>query len=138
MRLPLAALALIGLATAAQPLTTKLYPELTLKGGEGQMIPDTGVTLLLTRVDDQRCPPEVDCYWEGMIRAEITVMTPKQELTQIVLCNQCADGEGLVTVAGLTIGLVALAPSTEELAQLGRPPLLTDYALTVNYGSEGG
>ncbi len=138
MRLPLAALALIGLATAAQPLTTKLYPELTLKGGEGQVIPDTGVTLLLTRVDDQRCPADVDCFWEGMIRAEITVMTAKPELTQIVLCNQCEDGEGLVTVAGLTIGLVGLAPSTEELAKLGRAPVLTDYALTVNYGPEGG
>lgn len=138
MRLPLAALALIGLATAAQPLTTKLYPELTLIGGEGQVIPDTGVTLLLTRVDDQRCPADVDCFWEGMIRAEITVMTAKPELTQIVLCNQCEDGEGLVTVAGLTIGLVGLAPSTEELAKLGRAPVLTDYALTVNYGPEGG
>ena len=134
MRLPLAALALIGLTTAAQPLTTKLYPEITLRGGEGQVIPDTGVTLLLTGITDQRCPPEVDCVWEGMIRAEITVMTASQELTGIVLCNQCDDGEGLVTVAGLTIGLVGLAPSTEALAKLGRAPLLTDYELTVNYG----
>lgn len=138
MRLPLAALALIGLASAAQPLTTKLYPELVLKGGEGQMVPDTGVTLLLTGITDQRCPAGVDCFWEGMIRAEITVMAPKPELTRIVLCNQCEDGEGLVTVAGLTIGLVGLAPSTEELAKLGRAPVLTDYDLTVNYGPEGG
>jgi hypothetical protein len=49
------------------------------------------------------------------------------------LCNLCDDGQGLVTVAGLTIGLVGLAPSTDELAKLGRAPLLTDYALTVNY-----
>lgn len=138
MRLALATLALIGLASAAHPLTTKLYPEITLKGGEGQVIPDTGVTLLLTGITDQRCPPGVDCFWEGMIRAEITVMTAKQDLTQIVLCNQCEDGEGLATVAGLTIGLVGLAPSTEELAKLGRAPLLTDYVLTVNYGPEGG
>ena len=138
MRLPLAALALIGLTTAAQPLTPKLYPEITLKGGEGQMIPDTGVTLLLTGITDQRCPPEVDCVWEGMIRAEITVLTASQELTGIILCNQCDDGEGLVTVAGLTIGLVGLAPSTEALAKLGRAPLLTDYELTVNYGPQEG
>ena len=97
------------------------------------MIPDTGVTLLLTKVDDARCPPDVECYWEGMIRAEITVLTTKPELMQIVLCNLCDDGQGLVTVAGLTIGLVGLAPSTEELAKLGRAPLLTDYALTVTY-----
>jgi hypothetical protein len=133
MRLPLAALALIGLASAAHPLTTKLYPEVVLRGGEGTAIPDTGLVLLLTGITDQRCPPDVDCYWEGMIRAEITVLGPKPDLEQIVLCNQCEDGSGLVTVAGLTIGLVGLAPSTEELAKLGRAPLLTDYALTVNY-----
>jgi hypothetical protein len=133
MRLPLAAVALIGFATAAQPLTTKLYPELTLRGGEEQVVPDTGVTLLLTGVIDQRCPPDVDCFWEGMIRAEITV-TQKQEVIEIVLCNLCDDGESLATVAGLTIGLVGLAPSTEELAKLGREPVLTDYELTVNFG----
>ena len=135
MRLPLAALALIGLATTAWPLTPQLFPEIILRGGEGQVIPDTGVTLLLTRIDDQRCPADVECYWEGMIRAEITVMTPKAELQQIVLCNQCEDGERLATVAGLIIGLVGLAPSTAELAKVARPPLLTDYELTVNYAA---
>jgi hypothetical protein len=134
MRLALATLALITLASAAQPLTPKLYPEVTLKGGEAQVLPDTGVTLLLTGITDQRCPPKVDCFWEGMIRAEITVTTPEQELSEIILCNQCDDGESLVTVAGLTIGLVGLAPSIEALAALGRKPVLADYELTVNYG----
>jgi hypothetical protein len=138
MRLALATLALIGLVTAAHPLTPKIYPEITLKGGEGQFVPDTGVTLLLTGITDQRCPPDVDCYWEGMIRAEITVMTQEQEATEVVLCNLCDDGAGLVTVVGLTIGLVGLSPSTEELAKLGRAPLLTDYVLTVNYGPAEG
>jgi hypothetical protein len=137
MRLALATLALIGLATAALPLTTQLLPKITLHGGEGQLIPDSGVTLLLTKIDDARCPPDVECYWEGMIRAEITVMTARSEAVQIVLCNLCDDGQGLVTVAGLTLGLVGLAPSTADLAKLGRAPLLTDYALTVNYTPAG-
>lgn len=136
MRLALAALALIGLASAAQPLTPMLYPEITLRGGEAQVVPDTGVTLLLTGITDQRCPAGVDCFWEGMIRAEITVMTGAQDLTQVILCNQCDDGSSLVTVEGLTLGLVGLAPSTENLAKLGRPPVLADYALTVNYAPE--
>jgi hypothetical protein len=133
MRLALATLALIGLTSAAQPLTPKLYPEITLKAGVEQVIPDTGVTLLLTGITDQRCPAGVDCVWEGMIRAEISV-TQNQELTEVILCNQCDDGESLVAVAGLSIGLVGLAPSTETLAKLGREPLLSDYQLTVNYG----
>jgi hypothetical protein len=137
MRLPLAALAVIGFTSAVYPLTPELLPEITLKGGEALVIPETGVTLLLTRIDDSRCPADVDCVWEGMIRAEITVMTTAPDLTQIVLCNACDDASGLATVAGLTFGLVSLAPSMVDLAKLGRPPLVTDYALTVNYGPAG-
>lgn len=133
MRLPLAALAVIGLASAAFPQTAEILPQITLTGGEAQVIPDSGVALLLTRVDDSRCPGDVDCVWEGMIRAEITVLTAAPDLTQIVLCNACEDASSLATVAGLTIGLVSLSPSMANLAKLGRPPLVTDYHLTVSY-----
>ena len=137
MRLPLATLALIGFASAVHPLTPELLPEITLKGGEAQVIPDTGETLLLTRVEDGRCPADVDCVWEGMIRVEITVMTAAPDLTQSVLCNACDDASGLATAAGLTIGLVSLSPSMVDLAKPGRAPLVTDYELTMNYSPEG-
>lgn len=137
MRLPFATLALIGFASAVHPLTPELLPKFTLKGGEAQVIPDTGVTLLLTRVEDSRCPGDVDCVWEGMIRVEITVMTAAPDLAQIVLCNACDDASGMATAAGLTIGLVSLSPSMMDLAKLGRPALVTDYALTVNYSPAG-
>lgn len=133
MRALLLATLLTLAASAALPLTPQLFPEVTLRGGEAQAIPDTGVTLLLTRIDDQRCPADVDCYWEGMIRAEITVLGPQDDQQQIVLCNLCEDGTGLATAGGLTIGLVSLAPSTEELAKYARLPILSDYELTVNY-----
>ncbi|MBL9046048.1 MAG: hypothetical protein JNK34_01875 [Tabrizicola sp.] len=133
MRLPLAALALIALATAAYPLTPQLFPEITLTGGKAQLIPETDVTLLLTKVDDGRCPAGVECVWEGMIRAEITVTGPDGAAQEIVLCNQCDDATGLASAAGLTFGLVGLAPSTDELAKLGRAPELADYDLTVNF-----
>jgi hypothetical protein len=130
--LSLVALAVIGLATTAQSLTTQLYPEVTLRGGQEQAVPDTGITLLLTGITDQRCPPKVDCFWEGMIRAEISV-ADGAETQQIVLCNLCDDGTRSATAAGLTLTLVSLAPSTDELAKLGRAPVLADYALTVSY-----
>lgn len=62
-----------------------------------------------------------------MIRVEIAVMTVTQELEQITLCNPCDNATGFATAAGLTFGLVALAPSTEDLANLGRDPLPADY-----------
>jgi hypothetical protein len=135
MRLPLA-FAVIAFAGAAYPLTPELFPELTLTGGTAARVPDTEVVLQLTGITDQRCPADVDCYWEGMIRAEITV-TAASGPVPIVLCNLCDDATGLATAAGLTFGLVGLAPSVEDLAKLGRAPVPADYRLTVNYGPTG-
>jgi hypothetical protein len=87
---------------------------------------------LLTGITDQHCPPDVDCFWEGLIRAEIRV-TDGAATQQIALCNQCEDATRSTSVAGLTLKLVSLAPSTEELADLGRDPTLADYALTVSH-----
>jgi hypothetical protein len=125
-------LALIGLTTASCALTPQVFPQLTLVGGEATAVPETNITLQLTEVEDQRCPAGVDCVWAGMVRVHLTVSTPtaKQE---IVLCNQCDDARDLATAAGQTFGLVGLAPSTEELAKLGREPVLADYLVTVNY-----
>ena len=133
MRLALATLALIGFATASCALTPQVFPELTIQGGEPTAVPDTDITLTLSQVEDQRCPAGVDCFWAGMIRVQLTVSTPtaKQEIT---LCNQCDNAGDLATAGGLTIGLIGLAPSTEDLAKLGREPVLADYELTVNYG----
>lgn len=132
----LAMLAVIGFATALPALTPQLFPQLVVAGGKPTAVPDTNITLTLTGVEDQRCPAEVDCVWAGMIRVHLTVSTPvaKQE---IILCNQCDDARDLATAAGQTFGLVGLAPSTEELAKLGRAPVLADYEVTVNYAPEG-
>jgi hypothetical protein len=132
----LAAVAVCALTTASPALTPQLFPQLTLEGGEPTPVPDTNITLILTEVEDQRCPAEVDCVWAGMIRVHLTVSTPtaKQE---IILCNQCDDASDLALAAGQTFGLIGLAPSTEELAKLGRAPVLADYEVTVNYAPAG-
>jgi hypothetical protein len=130
----LAALAVIGLTAAAHPLTPQLFPEIVLQGGEAMLVPDTDVTLLVTKVEDGRCPAGADCYWEGTIRVELTVSTGTAR-HEIVLCNLCDDARDLADAAGLTFGLIGLAPSTEELAKLGRAPELGDYLVTVNYNS---
>jgi hypothetical protein len=132
MRLALATLALISFATASCALTPQVFPQMTVKGGEATQVPDTDITLLLTEVEDQRCPAGVDCVWAGMIRVALTVSTPTSK-QEIILCNQCDTASDLASAAGQTFGLVGLAPSTEELAMLGRPPELTDYKLTVTY-----
>lgn len=130
----LLALALLLVPSAAFAVSAEALPQLTLKGGEGTSIPDTGLVVLLTDVTDQRRPPEVDCYWEGMIRANLVILGPRPELYEIVLCNLCDDAERSATVAGLELTLIGLSPSREELAKLGRDSLLTDYSLTITYG----
>lgn len=129
----LATLALISLATASCALTPQVFPQLTVAGGEPTAVPGTDIILLLTEVEDQRCPAGVDCVWAGMIRVHLTVSTPASKQV-ITLCNQCDTATDLATAAGQTFGLIGLAPSTEELANLGRVPELADYEVTVNYG----
>jgi hypothetical protein len=130
----LLAAVLIALATPALSFSADPLPKIVLKGGEGQMVGDTGVTLLLTKVDDARCPADVECYWEGMIRVEITVMPLKGPLQEIVLCNLCDDAQSTARIEGMEFTLLGLAPSKEDLAKLGRDSLLTDYSLTLAYG----
>ena len=132
MRLALAAATLIALATASCALTPQVFPQLILAGGEPTAVPDTDITLTLTEVEDQRCPAGVDCVWAGMIRVHLTASTPTAK-QQITLCNQCDDATDLATAAGQTFGLISLQPSTEDLAKLGRAPVLSDYEVTVNY-----
>ena len=136
MRLAFATLAFIGLATAACALTPQLFPQLIVPGGAPVAVPDTDITLTLTEVEDQRCPAGVDCVWAGMIRVELTVSTPHSK-QEIVLCNQCEGATDLATAAGVRFGLVGIEPTTEELAKLGRAPVLGDYVVTVNYGPAG-
>lgn len=138
MRLALATLAFVGLAsvglaTVSAALTPQVFPQLVVPGGEAVRAPETDVTLTLTEVEDRRCPAGVDCVWAGMIRVHLTVSTPTSRQV-IVLCNQCEGATDLATAAGQTFGLIGLAPSTEDLARLGRAPELADYAVTVNYG----
>ena len=130
----LAAAFLTLIATFAMAETEEALPEVTLQGGLTTAVPDTGATLLLSDITDQRCPSNVECFWEGMIRAEITVTPATGAATDIVLFNLCEDGSRSVTVAGLDLMLVALSPTKDDVGALGRDPLLADYALTVAYG----
>lgn len=133
MRHALAAVAFVGLATASGALTPQVFPQLVVPGGGAAQVPQTDITLTLTEVEDQRCPAGVDCVWAGMIRVHLTVSTPRSK-EEIVLCSKCEDARDLATAAGQTFGLIGLAPSTDELAKLARPPELADYQLTVDYG----
>jgi hypothetical protein len=111
-----------------------LAEPLRLPGGMSTAVPGSGLSLTMTKVQDQRCPPDVDCFWEGMIRLEMTLSHdlpdgPPDHL--IVLCNLCEGATREATVAGLTFALQGLDPSTADLAALGRTVKLTDYTALV-------
>lgn len=130
----LAAALLTLIASVAMADTEDALPEVTLRGGLATTLADTGATLLLSDITDQRCPSNVECFWEGLIRAEITVTPPTGAAMDIVLCNLCEDGSRSATVAGLDLTLVALSPTKDDVGALGRDPVLADYTLTVAYG----
>lgn len=127
LALALLALALVTLPAGAEPHSTTLM----LQGGISTADSQSGSTLTLTGITDQRCPPEVDCYWEGMIRLEVTVLPATGTAETIILCNLCDDGSRSADAAGISLHFDALEPSTADLDRLGRPPVLSDYTATI-------
>jgi hypothetical protein len=104
---------------------------LRLPGGTPTPVSGTALSLTLTDVQDQRCPPEVDCYWEGMIRLTLTVTPTGGAVETVVLCNLCDGATREATVAGHILSLTGLDPTTADLAALGRAITLADYTAIV-------
>lgn len=118
--------ALLCLLAAPVPADT-----LRLRGGTPTPVSGTALSLTLTDVQDQRCPPEVDCYWEGMIRLTLTVAPTGGTVETVVLCNLCDGATREATVAGHILSLTGLDPTTADLAALGRAITLADYTAIV-------
>ncbi len=102
--------------------------EILVTAGTETIDGQTGTTFRLTAVTDQRCPPEVDCYWEGMMRVEITTHAGAEDRVMI-LCNRCDDGDGITKLPGMMVRFDGLEPSTEELGRKARLPVLQDYTV---------
>ena len=126
MRTLIAVLCLLPFAAQAseEPLQITANAPMAVAG--------TGLTLRLIALTDQRCPADAECYWEGMVRAEILVTNGDRIPVIITLCNLCDGARGDAIVDGHTITLGKLSPSMEELANLGRLAQLADYRLAIS------
>ena len=85
---------------SAQMACAEQTGQIALPGGASVAIPDTALTLVLTNVTDQRCPAGVDCFWEGMMRVEITVTTGIRAATTFTLCNLCDGATRSTSISG--------------------------------------
>jgi hypothetical protein len=129
MRLILAALALTMSPALAQT------PPLALFGTTPTTVPGADVTLQLTGITDARCPADVTCVWEGMIRVELTVTAGMNAPEPVILCNACQGaGPDAVVTGGYKLHLRQVFPSTADLALLWRDPVLADYTVTLDAG----
>jgi hypothetical protein len=104
--------------------------ELRVKGGDVVVLPGTAARIALTDVVDQRCPSDVDCYWEGLIRVELTV-TEGAASEVIVLCNMCDEATREGHVAGRIVTLMRLEPGRDVLDPLSRLVVLEDYTVVL-------
>lgn len=133
MRLLPAALAL---ALTALPLAAEGAAEdgrvLLLPGDRWVTDPATGAAFRLTGVTDQRCPADVACVWEGMIRLEIEVVLAPDDSRSVILCNVCEDGSRTADLPDMVLRLEGLEPSTAELARKARMPVLQDYTASIS------
>jgi hypothetical protein len=114
-------------------LSTPVMAEqvIDLPGGVPTPIPGTELTVVLSAITDGRCPADATCVWEGMIKAEITVLTGTRAPTTLILCNACDEAGIPQTVAGLTFTRGTLNPGRDVLDPLSRLIVLEDYTLQV-------
>jgi hypothetical protein len=110
-------------------------PPLALFGTTPTPVPGTDVTVQLTGVTDQRCPVDVACVWQGMIRLELAVTAGTNAPEPVILCNTCEGaGPDAVVTGGYKMHLREVFPSTADLAVLGHDPVLADYTITLDVG----
>jgi hypothetical protein len=102
-----------------------------LQGGVPTPIPGTDLTVMFSAITDNRCPSNTTCAWEGMIKAEITVLTGTRTPTTLILCNACDEAGIPQTVAGKTFTLGKLSPTPEFLSLVSRTIDLELYTLQV-------
>lgn len=103
--------------------TPLILPEGGVLGLDGP-----GVELEIIAVTDQRCPSDIECYWEGMIRVELTV-TSGDIVDTLILCNACDDGHRDGAAAGYAFTLFRVDPARDALLRLDRMPVPSDYTL---------
>lgn len=127
--------AVLALALAALPLAAETPPAeprpLDLPGDRDVTDPASGAVFRLTEVTDQRCPHDVECYWEGMMRVGIAVQLASGEHHEVILCNLCDEGGRTAELAGITLRFEGLEPSTAALAERARLPVLQDYTARI-------
>ena len=130
------ACSLIALTGASGPSiadSSEALPLVEVTSTDPAALGDSGLTVVLIDITDQRCPAGVECYWEGMIRVELRVETPGAPAQTVVLCNLCDDATRDAKVGEVTLTLMGLAPTTEALAGLGRAATLSDYTVSLAY-----
>jgi hypothetical protein len=103
-----------------------------LAGGQTITLKNPDLSLTFSEVTrDQRCPPTLNCFWEGPYAVRLTVKVQGKAPIDVTLCNVCDEAKKDARVAGRTVALQALEPATDVLAALGRPARVTDYTVVL-------
>lgn len=125
MRFVLTLMAALFCATAALAKTT----EISVPGGSAVYLPDAETMVLLSAVQDVRCPSTVNCVWEGMIRVELELAVPGDRPEIVVLCNACEGAARTADYGRYTLTLLRLEPGRVVLDPLNRLEELRDYTV---------
>jgi hypothetical protein len=79
---------LIPFSAMAEDTVSKNKVFVTLKTNEKVTVPVYPVKLILTGISDSLCPKDVQCIWQGELRANIKVIYGGEETK----CSLCFEG----------------------------------------------
>ena len=130
------ALTALLLTLTLTPAMADTATELVIVAGTEVPLPHSDTMIRLTGVQDVRCPSDVDCYWEGLIKIELTLTDAKGAMHDIVLCNLCDDATREAVALGYRFTFVRLEPGRDVLDHLDRPVFMSDYRLFLTVAAE--
>jgi len=107
---------------------------LVVAGGASATLPEAGLTVELTGVQDNRCAAEVQCVWAGYAELALRVSAKDGRAGPVVLGALSPQGKPTrdATFGGHRFTLVKLEPANS----MTKPPKLADYRATLGVAPE--
>lgn len=96
----------------------------TLKYGEETVINEIIKIKFKGVTEDSRCPTDVVCIWEGNAAAELEILTPDENITEVLNSNVLPQS---IWVSGIMIELTDVSPYTSTQIKINPE----DYIITL-------
>ena len=89
----------------------------TIGLGEEQVLTNNNISLTLTKIEDSRCPRDVECIWEGDVKAQVEVSKDNNLIGHFQFSLVNDQGEAVEIMPGVSTKLVQAMPYPQGVGE---------------------